>query len=249
MKIIVGIPARLASTRYPKKPLRMILGKTLIEQVYRRASLIKSNYQFVAICDKELENLLNSLKFNSIMTDKNISRPSLRVAAACETLNLDDDDIIVTVQGDEVLFDIESINKGIELIKDDNIFCVNYVCKSTKDEWNDPNTVKVATNLNMEMIYLSRNQIPSTIRYEPDFIYKQIGILIFKYKNHRKFLNLKPAPLEKVESIELLRALEYGLKVKMIEMNYVKSIDTQEDMDKAEELLKNDRIYKEYFKE
>ena len=104
MKIVVGIPSRMGSTRFPGKPLCDILGKPMIEHCYKRCSF--SEYKtdvFVAACDTEIEEQVKSFGGKVIMTDPNIQRPGLRVANAAEKLNLDDEDIVVVVQGDEPL--------------------------------------------------------------------------------------------------------------------------------------------------
>ncbi|MCX6224368.1 MAG: NTP transferase domain-containing protein, partial [Bacteroidia bacterium] len=104
MKVIVGIPVRLGSTRYPGKPLCDILGKSMVEHVYRRCALSKyATDLFVAACDDPIRQRVEAFGGTVIMTDPEIQRPGLRVAAAAETLGLGDDDIVVVVQGDEPL--------------------------------------------------------------------------------------------------------------------------------------------------
>ena len=93
MKIVIGIPVRMGSTRFPGKPLCDILGKTMIEHCYKRCSLSKyATSLFVAACDKEIQQTVEGFGGTVIMTDSNIQRPGLRVASAAETLDLDDDD-------------------------------------------------------------------------------------------------------------------------------------------------------------
>ena len=129
MRIILGIPSRLGSTRFPGKPLCKILDKTMIEHCYKRSQL--SNYAtdlFVAGCDYEIESHVKNFKGNFIMTDKNIMRPGLRVAEASKTLNLDDNDIVVVIQGDEPLVHPKMIDLAIKpLIDNDNILDRNRI--------------------------------------------------------------------------------------------------------------------------
>src|SRR3990167_7078967 len=104
MKIFIGIPARMGSTRFPGKPLCDILGKPMIEHCYRRCELSQyATSLFVAACDPEIQEAVHGFGGRVIMTDSNIQRPGLRVAAGAETLGLDDGDIVVVVQGDEPL--------------------------------------------------------------------------------------------------------------------------------------------------
>ena len=120
MKIVIGIPARLGSSRLPGKPLANIAGIPMIEHVYKRCALSKygSNI-FVATCDEEIKNVIENFGGNAIMTDPDILRPGLRVAEAAKTLNLEDNDIVVAVQGDEPFVHPNMIELAIEpLIKE-----------------------------------------------------------------------------------------------------------------------------------
>ena len=97
-QIVIGIPARMGSTRFPGKPLCDILGKSMLEHCYRRCSLSKHATElFVAACDTEIESATKSFGGNVIMTERSISRPGLRVAAAAQTLELEDDDIVLRI--------------------------------------------------------------------------------------------------------------------------------------------------------
>ena len=120
MKIVIGIPVRMGSTRFPGKPLCDILGKTMIEHCYKRCSLSKyATSLFVAACDKEIQQTVEGFGGTVIMTDSNIQRPGLRVASAAETLDLDDDDIVVVVQGDEPLVHPDMIDLAIQPLLDE----------------------------------------------------------------------------------------------------------------------------------
>ena len=96
MKIHIGIPARMGSSRFPGKPLKKILGKSMIEHVYRRSMLAKNiDNVFVATCDTEIMDTVRKFGGKAYMTDKDIMRPGLRVASSCEQINMNDDDIVV----------------------------------------------------------------------------------------------------------------------------------------------------------
>ena len=115
MRIVVGIPVRMGSTRFPGKPLCDILGKTMIEHCYKRCELSKySTDLFVAACDSEIHDVVENFGGNVIMTNPDIQRPGLRVASAAESLDLDDDDIVVVVQGDEPLVHPDMIDLAIQ---------------------------------------------------------------------------------------------------------------------------------------
>ena len=135
MKIIVGIPVRMGSTRFPGKPLCDILGMSMIEHCYRRCSLSKyATDLFIAACDDEIKEAAEIFGARVIMTDPNISRPGLRVATAAEKLDLEEEDIVVVVQGDEPLVHPNMIDIAIQpLLKEDNIYVTN-LCAELSDE-------------------------------------------------------------------------------------------------------------------
>lgn len=251
MKIVIGIPARLGSTRFPGKPLCDILGKTMIEHCYKRCdfSKYKTNL-FVAACDAEVENTVKNFGGNVIMTNPDIKRPGLRVAAAAEKLNLDDDDIVVVVQGDEPLVHPEMIDLAIQpLLDDKEIFVSNLVSELKESEWNDPAEIKVVCDLKMNAMYMSRSPIPSVNHEEQRTTwYKQVCIMPFRWHFMKKFnYELSPTPLELQESIEMIRALQHGYKVRMIRsLNISKSVDNEEDRKNVEELMKNDKLFQMY---
>jgi 3-deoxy-manno-octulosonate cytidylyltransferase (CMP-KDO synthetase) len=251
MKIVVGIPARMGSTRFPGKPLCDILGKTMIEHCYKRCSLSKyATSLFVAAGDPEIQQAVEGFGGNVIMTDRNIQRPGLRVAAAVETLDLEDDDIVVVVQGDEPLVHPDMIDLAVQpLLDESDVFVSNLTAELTEQEWTDPGEIKVVCDLKMNAMYMSRAPIPSNDHQEERTKWwKQVCIMPFRWHFMKKFNHdLAPTPLELQESIEMIRALQHGYKVRMVPSPYVsKSVDTDEDRKIAETLMKNDPVYKDY---
>lgn len=251
MKIIIGIPARMGSTRFPGKPLKKILNKSMLEHCWQRCSL--SNHAtdlFVATCDSEIKNHVISFNGKVIMTDNSITRPGLRVAVAAETLQLDDSDIVVVVQGDEPLVHPEMIDLAIEpLLNDKNIFVSNLCSEIGESEMHDTGEIKVVTDLNMNAIYMSRSPIPSIAHEEKrSKWYKQVCIMPFRWHFMKKFNNiLEPTPLELQESIEMIRAIQHGYKVRMVNSKFkTKSVDNEEDRLEVEKLMIEDSIYKKY---
>lgn len=251
MKIILGIPARLGSTRFPGKPLCKILDKSMIEHCYKRASF--STYAtslFVAACDIEIKNEVESFGGKVIMTDKNIQRPGLRVAIAAESLNLEDDDIVVVIQGDEPLVTPEMIDLAIKpLLENDNIFVSNLCSQANIEEWKDPGEIKVVCDLEMNALFMSRSPIPSIDHEEKRATWwKQVCIMPFRWHFMKKFNHeLSPTSLELQESIEMNRAIQHGFKVKMVPSPFkTKSVDTNADRLIVEQLMKNDDLYKKY---
>jgi 3-deoxy-manno-octulosonate cytidylyltransferase (CMP-KDO synthetase) len=249
-RIVVGIPARMGSTRFPGKPLCSIKGKSMIEHCYRRCSY--SDYVtdlFVAACDLEIEAEVKSFGGKVIMTDPDIQRPGLRVAAAAETLNLSDEDIVVVVQGDEPLVHPDMIDLAIKpLLENSDVFVSNLASKIQEKDWKDPGEIKVVCDLKMNAMYMSRSPIPSVVHEEEKTAWwKQVCIMPFKWHFMKTFNNLEPTPLEKQESIEMIRALQHGFKVRMVSSPYIsKSVDTEEDRKIVEQLIEGDEIYKKY---
>jgi 3-deoxy-manno-octulosonate cytidylyltransferase (CMP-KDO synthetase) len=251
MKIVVGIPVRMGSTRFPGKPLCGILGKTMIEHCYKRCSLSKyATSLFVAACDPEIQQAVEGFGGNVIMTDRNIQRPGLRVAAAAETLGLEDDDIVVVVQGDEPLVHPDMIDLAVQpLLDESDVFVSNLTAELTEQEWTDPGEIKVVCDLKMNAMYMSRAPMPSTDHEEKRVKWwKQVCIMPFRWHFMKKFNHdLEPTPLELQESIEMIRALQHGYKVRMVPSPYVsKSVDTDEDRHKVEEIMKTDEVYQKY---
>jgi 3-deoxy-manno-octulosonate cytidylyltransferase (CMP-KDO synthetase) len=253
MKIVIGIPARMGSTRFPGKPLCDILGKSMLEHCYRRCSLSKHATElFVAACDSKIESATKSFGGNVIMTERSISRPGLRVAAAAQTLDLEDDDIVVVVQGDEPLVHPEMIDLAIQpLLDESDIFVSNLCARVSETEWIDPGEIKVVCDLNMNAMYMSRSPIPSIAHEEKraDW-WRQVCIMPFRWHFMKKFNHdLSPTPLELQESIEMIRALQHGYKVRMVPSPYKsKSVDTDADRREVETIMLTDEIYKLYEK-
>jgi len=251
MKIVVGIPARMGSTRFPGKPLCDIIGKPMIEHCYKRCALSKyTTSLFVAACDEEIKDAVEGFGGTVIMTDPEIQRPGLRVAAAAETLDLDDDDIVVVVQGDEPLVHPDMIDLAVQpLLDEKDIYVSNLTAELTADEWKDPGEIKVVCDLNMNAMYMSRAPMPSIDHEEQRAKwYKQVCIMPFRWHFMKKFNHiLAPTPLELQESIEMIRALQHGYKVRMVPSPYTsKSVDTDEDRRMVIELMKDDPVYKLY---
>ena len=143
------------------------------------------------------------------MTDKNISRPGLRVASACENMTLKDDDIVVVVQGDEPLLHPDMIDIAVEpLINDKNVKLLTLISEANEIEWKDKNEVKVTIDKNNDILMMSRSPIPSNYWDIIGPRYKQVAIMPFRKKFLIDFQNIKPTSLELAEQVELMRAVE-----------------------------------------
>lgn len=249
MRIVVGIPVRMGSTRFPGKPLKQILDKKLVEHVVHRCMLSTlADEVFVAACDDVIQQIVSATGARVVMTDPNIPRPALRVAEAAKTLDLAADDIVVVVQGDEPLVRPEMIDRSIEaLIADDSIMCTCMMSEASEDEWNDINEVKVLANLAGKAMFMTRSAVPSNTRGRIGPRMKQLCIFAFRMGELQRFLDLPMAPHERAESIELLRALEHGEAIQMLlNTDPVKSVDTEADRLEVEALMAQDDLYPLY---
>ncbi len=249
-RVVVGIPARMASSRFPGKPICKILNFSMIQHVYLRCKLASSpDYVFVATPDDEIINNISNIAGDYIKTKQKASRPGIRVAIACKKLNLKKNDIVIVVQGDEPLIHPDMIDTTAKFLKNSNYQCSNLMKEAKKNEIDDPSEIKVVADINNNALYMSRSPIPSGIHFEKITKYrKQVCVLGFTWGFLEKFsFHFKPQPLELHESIEMLRAIELGYKIKMINSKYeTKSVDSNSDRKQVEKIMKEDKLYKNY---
>lgn len=248
-RVIVGIPARLGASRFPGKPLASICGMPMIEHVCRRALLADEvDEVFVATCDEEIRDVTEALGVRTVMTDAEIPRPGLRVAAACSVLGIEDHDIVVVVQGDEPLVHPEMIKSAGEYLLDHpSVDMGTLVGHATREEWLDPNEVKVVVDQDDRILYMSRAPIPSNERGESHNALKQVAIMPFRMHMLHRFQTLPMLNLEVVESVELLRALENGIPIAAIHTPHPNvSVDTPQGLAEAEAMMATDQIFLHY---
>jgi 3-deoxy-manno-octulosonate cytidylyltransferase (CMP-KDO synthetase) len=257
MNIIGIIPARLASSRFPNKPLVKILGMPMIGHVFLRSKLCKElSDVFVATCDTEIKDYIESIGGKAIMTSDKHERASDRTAEALLKIEKELNkrvDIVVMIQGDEPMVTPEMITASVQpLLEDESILISNLMANiETKEDHEDPNEVKVVVDKNNFALYFSREPIPSRKKgVENVPMLKQVCIIPFRRDFLLEYNMMPQTPLEIIESVDMNRILENGLKVKMIfvEMNTY-SVDTPEDLKCTEEVMKNDPFIKRYVNE
>lgn len=247
MKFIGIIPSRYASTRFPGKPLADMLGKPMIQRVYEQVQRVVDRL-YVATEDARIETAVKAFGGNVIMTSKHHRSGTERCYEAfCE---VDDGyDVVINIQGDEPFIQPEQIEliKKCFLTPDTQIATLvnpfSTDCDVEKDLFN-PNSPKVVINQNKEALYFSRSVVPyirgleNTKWTESHTFYKHIGLYAFRADVLREIVNLPQSPLELAESLEQLRWLENGYKIKVaITTCKTQGVDTPEDMEKALELL------------
>ena len=246
MKILALIPARMNSSRFPGKPMKLINGITMIEHVFNQVKKNKLITDLaVATCDKEIFDKIESINGTAVMTSSNHDRATDRCAEALdilETKNKIKYDVVVMIQGDEPMIDPEMISEAVlPLLNDPNLNITNLLGKiETEDEFFDKNCIKTVYDLNNYALYFSRQPIPTTNLYDKAPIGKQVAIIAFKKKFLLTYMSLKETPLEKSESVDMMRILEHGYKIKLVFTKFdTYAVDTLEDLKKVEVLMKN----------
>lgn len=249
MKIVAIIPARMAATRFPGKPLASILGLPMIEHVRRRVSLCDIlDDVIVATCDEEIKRVVEGAGGRVVMTSDTHERCTDRVAEAAIPISAD---IIINVQGDEPLVMPEMMNAVTRpFLEDNDLHSVNLATRIVdQEEFNDPNACKVVTNCFGDLLYISREPIPSRKKaVTNDYLkLKQLGIIAFRSDFLQAFAKLEPTPLEKIESVDMMRAVEHGYRVKIVETKgRLIGVDVPEDIRRVEKILATDPLIKKY---
>lgn len=254
MKMVGIIPARMGSSRFPGKPLAKIHNVPMVGHVYLRSKKAKVlNDVYVATCDNEIKEYVESIGGKAIMTSDKHERASDRTAEAMLAIEKEMGqkiDIAVMIQGDEPMIVPKMIELAVvPMLKDENILVVNLMAP-LKNVWEheDPNEVKVVVDKDDFALYFSREPIPSRKKGVKEVpMLKQVCIIPFIRDFLLKFNQLEPTPLEKIESVDMLRILEHGYKVKMVMSPYnTCSVDTPEDLRKVEQLMNNDPLLPKY---
>lgn len=241
MKTIAVIPARYEASRFPGKLMQILGDKTVIATTYQNVVETELfDEVFVATDSEIIFNEIKNIGGNAVMTGSH-ETGSDRIAEAVENI---DCDIVVNVQGDEPFLKTEPLKQLIAVFQDDPEEQISLASLKIrlheKEEIENPNNVKVITDNQGFALYFSRSVIPypreTSVKTE---YFKHIGVYAFRKRALLNFAKLKMMPLEIAEKIECIRYLEYGMKIKMIETDFVGvGIDVPEDLEKAREILK-----------
>ena len=247
MNILALIPARMGSSRFPGKPMAPILGKPMIGHVYERVAKCSSlTATAVATCDDEIGDYIKSIGGHVIMTGKQHERASDRCAEALQIVEQEDGisyDIVAMVQGDEPMTHPGMIDEAVgPMLKDSSINVVNLLAKiESLEEFEDRNCIKVVCDLESNAICFSREPIPTQSMVSSIPMLKQVNIVPFRRDFLLEYISMEPTPLEIVESIDMMRVLEHGYKVRMVPTSYsTRAVDTEEDRKMVEELMRQD---------
>jgi len=231
MKIGI-IPARYASTRFPGKPLALIHNKPMIQHVYERGKEAGLDDLFVATDDERVKKIVESFGGKVIMTNPNHASGTDRCAEAARILHLENNDIIINIQGDEPFIRKEEIHLLVDMFDNQEIQIATLAKPiATEEELNNPNKVKVVFSNSNRALYFSRSPIPHTSHLTPHTSYKHLGIYAYRNDILQQITQLPLSSLEEIEKLEQLRWLENDYTIHIQICHYESlAVDTPEDL-------------------
>lgn len=254
MNIIGIIPARMASSRLPNKPMADILGMPMIGHVYFRSKMCPLlNEVYVATCDNEIADYMFSIAAKPIMTADTHERASDRTAEALLSIEREIGkkvDIVVMIQGDEPMITPEMISAAVQpLLEDSNLNITNLMEQmATIEEHEDPAEVKVVVDKKQNALYFSREPIPSRKKGVNNVpMLKQVCIIPFRRDFLIEYNEMEQTPLEIIESVDMNRLIENGIPIRMVmREEETFSVDTKSDLERVIKLMREDELTKKY---
>jgi 3-deoxy-manno-octulosonate cytidylyltransferase (CMP-KDO synthetase) len=253
MNAIGIIPARMAASRFPGKPLVPMLGMPMIGHCYHRTRLAPGLIMsYVATCDQAIFEYVSEIGGRAVMTSVTHNRATTRTAEALEIIERETGepiDVVVMVQGDEPLITPEAISETLRPFADPEVEIVNIMSRlRTFEAFVDKNNVKVVVDQNNNALYFSREPIPSPWRgWEHLPRYMQTGIIAFRRNVLLRFNAMQESPLEQYESVDMNRVLEAGGRIRMVAIDALTiGVDTPEELSEAESHLRNDPVLSRY---
>lgn len=256
MNIIGIIPARMASSRLPNKPMTNILGMPMIGHVYFRSKMSSIlDEVYVATCDKEIVDYITSIGGKAIMTADTHERASDRTAEALITIEKETGkkvDIVVMIQGDEPMITPEMVSAAVQPLLDEADLNITNLMErmATIEEHEDPAEVKVVVDKANNALYFSREPIPSRKKGVSNVpMLKQVCIIPFRRDFLIEYNEMEQTPLEIIESVDMNRLIENGIPIRMVmREEETFSVDTKSDLDRVNALMEGDVLTKKYLK-
>ena len=236
MKVIAVIPARLASTRLPRKMLREIHGRPLVVWVYRavRSSSLLDDV-IIATDSEEILEACGKHSCNARMTSSKHRSGTERVHEISQAV---DADVYLNAQGDEPMIQTRHITTLVELMKDKNVPVGTLRTPATAEDTANPNAVKVVIDSNNRALYFSRSTIPYDRDGSRPRYFKHLGIYAYRKAALERFVTLPESSLERAERLEQLRFLENGIPIYAAETPYDSiGVDTDEDFARVQKIL------------
>ena len=245
MKVYGIIPARYGSTRLPAKILAEIAGKPMIQHVYERAQKSQSlDRLIVATDDDRIYHRALQFGGEAVRTSPHHPSGTDRVAEAAKILGVQETDLIVNIQGDQPLFEPGMIDEIVKPFRADPSLTMGALVYpiGTREELSNPSVVKVVMDNQGFALYFSRSPMPYVIASSPiPRYFKHIGPYAYRMGFLLKFTRMERGELERAESLEQLRALENGYRIKIVETQYdSQEVDTSEDLEKVRKQLTGD---------
>lgn len=240
-KAVALIPARLAATRLPNKPLVDIAGKTMIERVWERVAQVRGVTSIaVATPDIEIKEAVERFGGQAIMTSHEHRSGTDRLAEAARILGLEPQDVVINIQGDEPLLEPANIEAALALLLEDPALPMSSLtCPCPEIDRDNPACVKVVFAANGDALYFSRSRIPFP-RNEASGVVPMQHIGLYAYRNGflQTYSTLSPTPLERTEGLEQLRVIENGYRIKMAQIEKAPiGVDTPEDLARVRALF------------
>ena len=237
----VVIPARLASSRLERKALADLGGKPMVIRVAERSAQSAANRIIVATDAQEIESVCKAANLEVMMTREDHPSGTDRLAEVALQLGLNDEAIVLNVQGDEPLIPVDLINQVANTLqsKPHCAMATAAVAIHDQSEIANPNAVKVVLSKNNEALYFSRSTIPFDRNHSSPIYYRHLGIYAYRTGFLKAFSNLAISPLEQAESLEQLRALWHGyaIAVHITPESPPPGVDTQADLDRARQFF------------
>ena len=249
-KTLGVIPARMASSRFPGKPLKKILDIPMLAHCYERALLSGAcDKLIIATPDQEIIEWSESQGIQALLTSHSHQRATERAKEALDILTAKEGsyDLILLLQGDEPQIFPDDIKNLKDSFTGREFEAVNLIFQITNDDLKDPNVVKAVTDHNLKIKFFSRSHVP----FNSIKTYRQLGMIGFTKQALQNYTNLLPTELEELESIDMMRFLENDFCIQgVLSSSPIIGVDNPEDIIKAEKMMLNDEIihlYKEKY--
>jgi len=245
-KTLGVIPARLASSRFPNKPLKKILGIPMIAHCYLRAKYCKNiDHIVLATPDEEIFEFGKKLKFEVCMTSSVHERATERAGEVVQIYKNKNKyfDNVILIQGDEPQLDPVVIDNLADKIKTSKNGVVNLIHQIQKKDFEDENVVKLVFNNRKEVLNFSRTLLPRNPRHA----YRQLGLIAFRTEILEKFISLNSSKYEKIESIDMMRLIENDYMIDTLETDKpIIGVDEEHHIKLVEECLHSDKYFLDY---
>ena len=253
MRVTGIIAARMASTRFPDKPLARIQGMPMIGHVYHRAKMAAGiDDIWIATCDQSIMDYAASIGAPAVLTRDTHERATDRIAEAVPYIEAKTGsriDVGILVQGDEPMLVPAMLEDLVRPMRVGGVTIANLIARiESAEEFEDPNTVKVVRDREGNALYFSREPIPSRQKYKGAVpMWKQLGLIAYTREALLEYSTLAPTTLEEIESVDMNRVLEHGRSIRMVETAHrTAAVDTPQDLERVAALMAGDLLVQNY---